>query len=332
MKFLIPFSSVLLIFSLVSLSAPLPQEELEKQLKGNGLTGWIHGASEPMNLFVFTYREPGNFFSHQEFPLVPSNDSVERSLKTLSRHDEVKLKGVFLENQAPIRHIWVETVEILKKYEPPVAAPAPYSYEAHLPEDLLTKREIWAKVHAVADEGKILVVEYQDAVVPVFLKSPDLAKNLYRNDKLKLQIQVRNHPPHPTHVELDTQVKNPLQVTDRMTDWHGKKGTVEGSLVLFPKSPQVNFNVFALQVNDENGTRREFTLVNFDDQTVFEKIRAKLQAIWDSHQGGIENGRNKLVNPRVKLKASGTFNVVDPGQANPQVLLAGPDDIKLIGN
>jgi len=326
--FLVSFS----LFSLTSSAIPTPLSELEKQLKETGLKGWVHGATEPLGLYVFTYREPGNFFAHQEFPLVPGNEAVERTLQKLKRHDEVSLKGSFLANQAPINHIWVSHIDLINSYESPTPAPEPYPYKAELPEELFTQKEIRAKVHAVVNEGKVLVIEYKDAIVPVVVGKPELAKGLFRNDKVKLQIEVREYPAKPTHVSLDLKTKDPLVVTDRMVDWHGKKGSVEGALVLFPKSPQVNFNVFAVQVADERGILREFTLVNFEDTKVFEQIREKLQQVWDSDSKGIENGRNKLVNRNLRIKASGVFNVVDPGQANPQVLLTGPESIEWIKN
>lgn len=329
---LLTFFISLSVFSLTSFSLPTPLSELEKELQGNGLKGWVHGASEPLGLYVFTHREPGNFFAHREFPLVPGNEATERTLQKLKRHDEVILKGSFLANKAPITHIWVSHIELIKSYESPSPAPEPYPYKAELPEDLFSQKEIWAKVHAVVNEGKVLVIEYKDAIVPVVVGNPELAKGLYRNDKVRLQIEVRDYPSKPTHVSLDLTAESPLVVTDKMVDWHGKQGSVEGYLVLFPKSPQVSFNVFAVQVADERGVLREFTLVNFDDSKVFEAIREKLQKIWDSESKGIENGRNKLIHRNVRIKASGAFNVVDPGQANPQVLLTGPESIEWIKN
>jgi len=322
----------LVFFNLTSHAAPIPFSELEKQLKGEGLKGWVHGASDPLNLYVFTYREPGNFFAHQEFPLVAGNEAVSRTLQNLKRHDEVILKGSFLANQAPITHIWVSHIDLVSSYESPTPAPEPYPYKADLPEDLFSQKEIFAKVHAVVNNGKVLVIEYKDAIVPVIVGKPSLAQGLYRNDKVRLAIEVRDFPSKPTHISLDLQATNPVVVTDRMVDWHGKKGAVEGPLVLFPKSPQVNFNVFAIQVADEFGILREFTLVNFEDTKVFEQIREKLQKFWDSETKGIENGRNKLIHRNVRIKATGVFNVVEPGQANPQVLLTGPESIQLIVN
>jgi len=327
------FIFLVLAFTPSAFSADPKWDDLEKQLKGTGLSGWIHGASEPLSLFVFTYREPGNFFSHVEFPLIAGSEGIERTLRTLTRHDEVSLKGYFLENGAPIRHIFVESLSLIKKYESPLPqSQDPYPYQATLPDELLNKSEIFVKVHAVANEGKVLVVEYKDAVLPVVISQPTLSKGLFRNDKVKLKVRVRSHPEQPTHVSLDTSKPEPLVVTDRMVDWHGKKGSVEGALVLFPKSPQVNFNVFALQLIDENGVAREFTLVNFEDDVIFSKIRQKLQNFWDAAPAGVENARNKLINRQVKLRATGTFNVVDPGQANPQILLTSPEAIISIQN
>ena len=320
------------VFGFISQAAPIPYPELEKQLKAEGLKGWIHGASQPLNLYVFTYRTPGDFFSHSEFPLVAGNESVEKALASLGRHDEVNLKGQFIQNGAPIKHIFVEALSIIKKYESPSQAPEPYLYEANLHKDLLGQKELLGKVHAITNEGKVLVVEYKDAVVPVVVGKPELTKKLFRNDKIQLKIQVRSFPEQPTHVSLDLSQPEPIKVLDSMVSWHGRKGSVEGTLVMFPKSPQVIFNVFALQVKDEQGVLREFTLVNFENTSLFEKIREKLQGIWDSDTGHVENGRNKLVNRNLKLRASGTFNVVDPGQANPQVLLESPESIELLRN
>lgn len=331
MKFLTLIAG-LIAFSLTAFGLSTPLPDLEKQLKETGLKGWVHGATESLNLYVFTYREPGNFFAHQEFPLVPGNETVERALKKFKRHDEIVLKGTFLANQAPITHIWVSQIDLINAYEPPTPAPEPYPYKAQLPEDLFGKNEILAKVHAVANNGKVLVIEYKDAIVPVLVGDPALARGLFRNDKVQLEIEVRDFPSKPTHLALDLHSKKPIIVVDRMVDWHGKKGSVEGPLVLFPKSPQVSFNVFAIQVADDQGILREFTLVNFENTKVFEEIRNKLQKFWDSETKGIENGRNKLIHRNVRIKASGVFNVVDPGQANPQVLLTGPESIQLIAN
>lgn len=318
----------LLLFLSLPLFADFNLEKIEEQLKTEGLVGEVHGSSAPNSLFVFTLRNPQNFFEHLEFPLTSTLESVQQQLKTLSRHDRVKVKGHFIKNSAPIRHIQADEITLIKKYENNLPVP-PYEYQG-VPQELIGKTELIGKVHAVADEGRILVLEYKDIVVPVYIRDAKWTKDLFRNDKVRVKYLVRKKPQEPTHLMLDPKAENPLVVTDRMVDWHGKAGSIEGYLILFPKSPQVIFNVFALQVKDADGVNREFTLVNFDDPKVFEAIRARLQTLWDTNPGKIENARNKFINWKVKLKATGTFNVVDPGQANPQVLLQGPENLEVV--
>jgi hypothetical protein len=337
MRLIVVFSIALLLacnhlradLPVLGTASDISFEELENQLHGAGLQGWIHGAVNEYNQYVFTYRTPGNFFDHAEFPIITENPEVEKVLKTLVRHDEVIIKGSFLQNGAPIRHIMADEISMVKHFEDGLSHPK-YKHEAKLPEDLLNKSELTGKVHAIVDEGNILVIEYKDAIVPVVVSKPEAAKNLYRNDKITLKYKVRTHPHLPAHVAVDFTKPDPIKVTDKLVEWHGKEGSVTGTLVLFPKSPQVQFNVFALQMADEHGVKREITLVNFEDPKAFEAIRNKLQELWDKTPQNIVNARNKYLNLNVTLKATGTFNVVDPGQANMQILLKGPENLEVV--
>jgi hypothetical protein len=320
------FMGILLAFFSLTAHALPSLEELEQMLSGAGLQGWIHAAVPEKNLYVFTYRDPENFFEHLEFPLTTSEVEVDKILETLGRHDEVIVKGAFKVNAAPIKHIDAKEIIIVKKFEGHGAEK--YKYESKVPEELEGKTELLGKVHAIADEGRILVIEYKDTVIPVYVSDASLTSKLYRNDKIKMKYKIRKSPGRPTHLSLDKDANPPIVVTDPIVAIHGKQGSVEGHLILFPKSPQVLFNVFAVQKVDPDGVKREFTLVNFDDPKVFESIRHKLQNIWDRGTASkIANGRNKLIHLGVKLKATGTFNVVDQGQANPQILLEGPENI-----
>jgi hypothetical protein len=304
---------------------------IEKQLTGGGVDGWIHGAVDHADQMVFTYRTPGDFFDHAEFPVLPANEVVKAEFKKLAlrRHDQVTLRGKFLDNFAPIHHILVEDITLVKKYEPAEDAGF-YHYQTQLPQDLLGKTEIIANVHAVAAEGHVVVLEYGDAIVPVPVKDNSLTKTLYRNDKVRLRFKIQTDPKQPSHLIPDPKVDQPITVLQRIADLHGKQGTLEGNLILFPKSPEIVFNVFAVQQVDPDGFSRQWTLVNFDDQQVFAAIRSKLQGFWDEHPKTVVNARNKLLNTGVRIRVSGTFNEVDPGQANPQVLLSGPDAITLV--
>jgi hypothetical protein len=299
---------------------------LEKELSTNGLQGWVHGAAPEFDQYVFTWRDPNDFFLHFEFPLITANPAVKAELAKLGRHDEIVVKGKFASLHAPIKHIRLKSVQVVTKFSSGIKVPH-YQREAKLPDDLVGKSELVGKVHAVVEDGKILVIEYKDAVVPVYVADNTHSKDLFRNDKIRLHYKLRQHPGSPSHVELDSTAAKPIEVIEHLVDLHGKPAVVEGTLVMFPKSPQVKFNVFALQVTDKDGVKREHTLVNFDDIAVFEAIRDKLQALWDSEPTGVVDGRNKLLNTKIRLRATGTGNVVDPGQANPQVLLKSEADL-----
>ncbi|MES2964955.1 MAG: hypothetical protein V4760_13780, partial [Bdellovibrionota bacterium] len=108
---------------------------------------------------------------------------------------------------------------------------------------------------------------------------------------------------------------------------HGKPAAVEGALIMFPQSPEIIFNVFAVEDASVPGIKRQFTLLNQDDPKVFKEIREKLQAAWDLHPGASVNARNKLKSNKIRVSVKGTFQVIDANQANAQVLLKSANDI-----
>ena len=288
------------------------------------LTGWIHAAVHGPGLYVFTYRRPDDFFASVDFPLTPATDEVARRLSSLKRHDAVRVRGQLISNPAPIRHLRLEDFELLRPYVPDEAA-APRRPVTRIPEDLREKRELIGKVHAVASDGRMLVIEYGDAVVPVFVADPTLTAGLFRNDKIRLAFTIAPRPPRPTHLWLDTGHPRPLQVLERLRDRHGQSIEAQGKLVRFPVSPQITLDVYAVQVTDADGITREYTLLS-EDPEVFADIRGKLAQAWKARPGAVD-GRNKLVNPTLRVQARGRFNIVDRNQANAQILLDSSDDV-----
>jgi hypothetical protein len=174
----------------------------------------------------------------------------------------------------------------------------------------------------------MIVCEYKDAVVPV-VGIPGKANNLYRGDKVKIRFKIQSHPRRPSHLVLDETAEKPVEVMERLVDLHGRETCVEGTLVKFPKSPEVSFDVFALQRTDSDFVTLDYTLVNFENVELFKAIREKAAAAWDQHPETVTNGRNKLHNPRLNVKACGTLNVVSPSQANPQVVINKIEDLTL---
>lgn len=304
--------------------------EVQAELEGEGVTGFIHGAVPAYGHFVFTYRDKNNFFNHLEFSLVPRSDEARKVMANLRRHDKVKIQGRFSSrNPSAFKHIYADKIEVVKKYESDVATP-PYQHQLKFPEELKDKEFFIGKIHAITYDNKVLVAEYKDTVLPLYTESTDLIAHLYRNDTVKVYFKII--PPRgrrPMHLEIDDTVANPITVLAPIAQGHATPITLSGQLVMFPQSPQIMFNVFAIRVIDDFGVARNYTLINFDDSELFKKLREKLQSVWDANVSTRIGGRNMWLNPKVTLTVSGLKNVVSPVQANPQIIVERLGDIEV---
>jgi hypothetical protein len=301
-------------------------KDVEKQLNTTGCVGWVHGAVPGQGMYAFTYRNPQNFFDYVIMSLVTTDQTMLKQLATFGRQDQVRVKGTFLDNPSPQKHIMVSSIELVKKYNSGYAT-KPYEYEAKIPNDLLQKDTETFLVHAIGGDGHILVVEYKDAVIPIYVKNAALSANLYRNDVVQIKYLFQDYPDSPLHLAVNETAPAPLTVVDSIAAKNGKPAVLEGVLVLFPQSPEIKFNVFAVQELLQNGLNRQYTLVNMDDPVVFQQIRDLLQKAWDKYPGQYVNGRNKLFSKVLRVKVTGTMNEIDPSQANPQILLKSADSV-----
>jgi len=314
---------------LLQACAPLTVE-LQRELRaGRTVEGEVHGAFPDLNLYVFTYRNPENFFDFVEVSLVAPEPELAEKLASLHRHDRVRIQGALMDNRSQQLHVELSSLEVVKSYEASPEIPR-YDYEASVPDDLLEKSNELFLVHAVLAGGSVLVVEYKDVVLPVPVRHPELTRDLARNDVVRLYYEIRSRPDRPVHLQLQD-IERPVEVVDSVMALHGKPAVVEGPLVLFPKSPQVLFNVFAVLQELPGNTQRQFTLINFEDPALFEAIRNKLQAAWDAAAPETAvSGRNKLISTEVRVRATGTFNEIDPNQANAQIVIDNIDDLEML--
>ena len=294
--------------------------QLSEELTNRGLIGRIHGAASPSQMFVMSVREPNNFFSHREFSLLAGDRETLDTLNQVNRHDLVCIQGNFLANPSPQQHIAVNEIQVLESWSQPEGFTP---YQRRLSTELSQQNSLIGKVHVIAENGKILVVEYQDDVIPIYVTATEYTQGLYRGDIIKLSYIIQGQPQKPTHLQLDTTVEEPLEVIDAIALWHNQEQTLTGNLVKFPQSPQLKFDVYAMAVDTKGvkGIKRYFTLINFDNIDEFEKIRDKLANIWDANAATAISGRNMLINPEVTIQASGFINIVSTEQANPQILL-----------
>ena len=243
--------------------------QLSQELKSTGLIGRIHGAVGSSKLFVLSVREPDNFFHYRQFSLLPRNKKTLATLNKVHRHDRVCIQGRILSNPSPQKHIAVRSIQVLESWDGLQGFPD-YQREANLPSELLDRTNFVGKVHAVGAEGKILVVEYKDGVIPVFVKSPQYTQGLYRGDIVRISYRLQKIPKHPTHLRLNLKAQQPIEVIDAIAEGNGEKKTLTGNLVKFPESPQLQFDVYAIEVKTQ-GVKRYFTLVNFEDVDEFQK-------------------------------------------------------------
>jgi hypothetical protein len=298
---------------------------LSEELTSTGLLGRIHGAASDTQMFVMAVREPDNFFSHREFSLISKNEAVQNTLNQLNRHDLVCVKGDLIANPSPQKHIAINSVRVIEPWTQPEGF-TPHQ-RTGVPEELEEQTNLTGKVHAIGEDGKILVVGYKDAVLPIYVRATEYTQGLYRGDIIKLAYQIQRYPQKPVHLQLDLTAKQPIEVIDAIASWNGQPKTLTGSLVKFPQSPQLKFDVYAMEV-DTQGIKRYFTLINFENMAEFENIRQKLAKIWDENETTAVSGRNMLINPEVKIEAIGTANIVSPEQANPQILLDSAEQIQ----
>ena len=325
-----PLFLLVVLLGLSACSTPPVRERFQDALAdGDVVEGEMHGVYPPLHQYVFSYRTPGDFFDFVEVSLVAPTPDLTATLAGLHRHDRVRIQGELMGNPSQQMHVRLRSIELVKRFEPVPAMPA-YEYEASIPTDLEGHDSALFLVHAVDAGGAILVVEYEDIVLPVFVSRPELTQSLARNDVVRLAYEIRTLPDRPVHLQLKD-VEQPIEVVDSIMALHGQPASVEGELVLFPKSPQVKFNVFAVLQPLPGNLRRQFTLANFESTDAFQAIRDKLQAAWDAEpEGTAVSGRNKLISTKLRVRATGTFNEIDPGQANAQILLDGPDSVEIL--
>lgn len=323
-----------LVFAMTFVSpakADIDYAKIEEQLKTTGLVGEVHGSVNPLGLYVLTYRTPGNFFEHAEFPMITSDAAIRSQLQELQRHDKIRVFGGFAGINAPQKHIKLTKLEKVYDHVSPIEIPE-FSYPPEVRDEIKNSTSLITRVHAIAEQGRVLVVEYKGFVIPMAVNEVShlqTSAGLYRNDKVKIHYTLQKKPGRPMHLELLKSDANAIEVMRRVADPHGTKVERTGSLVLFPKSPQVAFDVYALQVIDEDGIPTEYTLVNFEDTELFKALRQKAADGWAKSPQTAIPGRNKLVNPKIKVTARGIYNLIVFDQANPQIIINSIDDLEV---
>lgn len=313
---------------------------INQKLTTEGLNGWIHGAVPSFNHYTFTYRkeDPEDFmafFKAEQFAVVSKSPVVISQLRSLNRHDRVKLFGVVIEGKSALRHIMVNKIEILKRYES--ATRNTYEVDSKMLE-VTEPFKIFGKVHATvvdAEKGGAIVVEHKKMMIPIIV--PKLwakeTRELFRNDIIEIEAQWQRHENRPPHLVTVNEKSLPWRMIDRMVDCHGEERTLEGYLVYFKKSPAISTDVYAVRVVDANGIGRNFTFfpdaAGSEFMALFNKIKEKTAARWNAYNGTKDVLRNYRKAEGLKVKVTGRLNVVSLEQANPQIYIKSVDDLTI---
>jgi hypothetical protein len=314
------------IFAYAPHAEAIDWTQVEQQLQGQGVQGYVHGAVADRSLYVFTIQNPNDFFDRAEISLIAASPAVSEILGTLSRHDLVRVRGRFIPVPVPQRHLEVSEIEVLTRHTTPYPTD-PYNHEAEIPLELLGQDQAVFSVHAVQAGGRVVVLEYRDQVLPLFVRNPQQTANLSRNDIVRIRYRIRAIPDQPSHLELLDSASDAVEVLESVAVMHEQAADVEGALVLFPQAPGIRLNVFAIVEERYPTALRQYTLINFVDPALFRAIVAKMQEAWDRYPGAYRNGRNKLISTCLRVRAIGRFNQVDPNQANTQILIDRLDDL-----
>lgn len=302
------------------------QEKLQSE---QGLELSIHASVSELSQFVVTFRNPENFFDFDHFPLIADSRAVFLQLQRLKRYDRIRIWGRLEERPNSQTHLFAQRLEIIKVDE---SVLPPFDRDLTVPDDLLEKSEVIAKVHAIAAEGKILVLDHRGVIVPLIVpvNLVGWSQALYRGDKVKVNYKVQKEPLRPVHLILDGAQSEPIKVLESALELHGQPVEYSGSLVLYQKSPQISLDIFALRVDLGDDVHLDFTLVNFENSELFFELLERLKEVWHQSPESPENGRNNLHKSSIRLMVKGVGNVSDPNQANPQILIYSLNDIELL--
>jgi hypothetical protein len=316
---------------------------LESKLTGDGLVGWMHGVVARYNHYIFTYRsedqtDPMRFFKNEHFSLVPATQEVAKALAGLHRHDEVRLKGKLNTNIGPFRHIVIEQVTIVKAYKQTPENAYTFDMKSLKGTDSL---KVFGKVHATVHSdrmGHAFVLEHKDFMMPIIVSPQhnEVAAALFRNDKVEVSLKVvtSDNPKRPPHFVTAPTNPTAIKMIDTVFNCHNQEATLDGFLVKFDKSPQINRDIYAVRIVDPNGIGRNFTFfadVSMADpegfMKLFEELSAKADKAWTESKQEQQNVRNFYKKPSIRVKVAGRMSNVSPSQANPQIYIKSAEDL-----
>ena len=313
------------IFLIATQVYAIDLERLAAQFENQGVTGRIHGAVADSQQFVLTHRNPLNFFDFVMLSLVAQDEETQIALRKAERHDQVLVKGHLRSTAEAQPHVFIESIQTLEEW-PNSHAYGRYRRPQGIPDEVIGKNRVKALVHH-ADSGKeYLIIDYKSHLFPVLTHEwtgPDFPE---RNDIVDIQYRMAFSPSGMIHLELGVD-PNPLQILDPINIQNDRQVAITGTLLKYPKSPQITLDVYALRVESPiDGIFRTYNI--FGTQRSFSEVYQYLDWLWDSESETITQGRNVLRNDAIRLTMRGLAKT----PANPQIIIANRSDIERVSS
>ena len=246
-----------------------PAARSDDELEGilNGQQGVrVHGAIPSGNIYVF--GEGGFYYS-----AYTRNPALAETFKTLKRNDGLTITANYTRTGSAQPHINVS--ELTRNFESDSTFKHQFDYSRF---DGLESVTLLGSVHAVAGDGEVLVFNYEDIVIPVFVDEAlhEEVSALWKFDKVLLDLSIQRIPGRPLHFYTRDDSDDAIRLVDAITDCDGVTTDLIGNIW------SLGAESYGIEVFDENKVYRSY-LVTTGDSLVEE--------IWNQNLDKVEDGK-----------------------------------------
>jgi len=283
----------------------LDTQTWESRLSGL-LAAEVHGSIPSGGITVFNVG--GDYIS-----AYTRDPDLAETFKTLKRYDRVDISANYTITGSAQPHINVTELGFSSKAESTYEHN--FDYQRF---DGLDNVKLLGSVHAVAGSGEVLVFNYENIVIPIFVDDAfqEKARTLWKFDKVLLDLSVEPRPGRPLHFYTNINSDNPIRIVDAVKDCDGKTADLVGNLINLNNADN---NFFGVEVFDENKAYRSYLVIS---------NASLLTDIWNQHLDKVVDGKGgKTTIPDFKVKVNANMISV-PGAAH--LFISGVNSIEVL--
>lgn len=271
-----------------------PAARSDNELEGmlNGQQGArVHGAIPSGNIYVFG---DGGFY----YSAYTRDPALAETFKTLKRNDDLTITANYTRTGSAQPHINV--TELAHNFASDSTFKHKFDYSRF---DGLESVTLLGSVHAVAGAGEVLVFNYEDIVIPVFVDEAlhEEASALWKFDIVLLDLSIQRIPGRPLHFYTRDDSGDAIRLVDAITDCDGVTTDLVGNIW------SLGAESYGIEVFDENKVYRSY-LVTTGGSLVEE--------IWNQNLDKVEDGKgDRKVISDIKVKMNTELWIL-PGAAH----------------